>query len=43
MRRREFLGVIGGATVLSMAAQAQQAPMPVVGSCTAEHKKDTRQ
>jgi putative tryptophan/tyrosine transport system substrate-binding protein len=31
MRRREFLGVIGGATVLSMAAQAQQAPMPVVG------------
>jgi len=26
MRRREFLGVIGGAGVLSVAAHAQQAP-----------------
>jgi putative ABC transport system substrate-binding protein len=31
MRRREFLGVIGGAAVLSVAAHAQQAPTPVVG------------
>jgi putative tryptophan/tyrosine transport system substrate-binding protein len=31
MKRREFLGVIGGATVVSVAAHAQQTPMPVVG------------
>jgi len=31
MRRREFLGLIGGAGVLSVAVHAQQATMPVVG------------
>jgi putative tryptophan/tyrosine transport system substrate-binding protein len=31
MRRREFLGVIGGAAAFSVAAHAQQAPMPIIG------------
>ena len=31
MRRREFLGVFGGAVAVPFAARAQQAPQPVVG------------
>lgn len=31
MKRREFLGLIGGTLSLPMAARAQQAPLPVIG------------
>jgi putative ABC transport system substrate-binding protein len=31
MRRREFLGVIGGAAALPLTVQAQQRAVPVVG------------
>jgi putative ABC transport system substrate-binding protein len=37
MRRREFLGVLGGAVGWPFAAHAQQQPMPVIGWLGSEH------
>jgi putative ABC transport system substrate-binding protein len=43
MRRRDFIGLVGGAAVWSLAAQAQQGNKPVIGylgPTTAEDHKD---
>jgi hypothetical protein len=42
MERREFLGVLGGATALPLAAPTQQATLPPIGS-TAEEAKSIAQ
>ena len=36
MRRREFLGVLGGAAAWPLAAHAQEADKPVIGLTSAE-------